>query len=195
MDDRNFFDKLAPTWDANEVLSTPAKINEIMDLIGISSGEAILDLGTGTGVLIPYIVERIGPEGKITAVDYSEGMLKLAKEKFSNLNPTPEFLNLDFENENIEGEYDKILLYCVFPHLHSPIETLKWLKNVNLKPGGSIYIAFPCSEDFINHIHREKHSESDLLPSARRLSEIFSSRGLNSEVLADTDNAYVIKLS
>lgn len=194
MDERNFFDALAPQWDDNEVLSTPEKVNRILDFIDIKPGQKILDLGTGTGVLLPYIAERTGKEGEITAVDYSSKMLERAMAKYSLLTPAPQFLNLDFENENIEGEYDRIILYCVYPHLHTPVETLKWLAKVNLKPGGTITIAFPCGPDYINNIHRERHSESDILPPAEKLADYFRENGLDAKVAAATNDAYVVVL-
>lgn len=194
MDDRNFFDKIAPDWDANEVLSTPQKVNEILDAFEIKPGDAVLDLGTGTGVLLPAIAERVGTEGKITAVDYSSGMLQRAKEKFSGLVPAPEFLNLDFENETVPGEYDKIILYCVYPHLHQPVDTLKWLRKVNLKEGGAIYIAFPCGPEYINNIHKDRKSESDRLVSASELAAMLRREGIETEVLADNDKAYVVRI-
>ena len=192
MDDRLFFDKISETWDANEVMSTPEKVRAILRLADVRPGEKILDLGTGTGILIPYLAEMVGNEGEITAVDYSEGMLSKAKEKYSNITPQPEFINLDFENETIDGEFDKIILYCVYPHLHQPIETLKWLRRVNLREGGEIYIGFPCKADFINSIHKERHSESDLLPSAEELVNILHSEGFSAEVI---DGEYLVRIS
>ena len=111
MGDRLFFDKIAQEWDDNEILSTPLRVNSILDKFEIKENDAVLDLGTGTGVLLPYIAQRIGSNGRITAVDFSIGMLQKAMEKFSNLSPLPTFLNFDFENENIPGEFDKIILY------------------------------------------------------------------------------------
>lgn len=194
MDESSFFDELAPHWDNNEVLSTPEKVNFILDFMDLKPQQKILDLGTGTGVLLPYIAQRIGPKGAITAIDYSEGMLERAKEKFAHLVPKPEFIKLDFEKENIEGEFDRIILYCVYPHLHSPFETLQWLKTVNLKENGEIFIAFPCGPDFINNIHREKHSESDVLPSAEKLTSQLKENGFNAETLKDDDSAYIVKI-
>lgn len=195
MDERAFFDNLAPTWDANEVLSTPERVNHILDFIRIKPGAAVLDLGTGTGVLLPYLAERVGESGSITAVDYSSGMLKRAKEKYENLIPRPVFLNLDFENEMVKGEFDNIILYCVYPHLHTPVDTLKWLLKVNLKDDGVISVAFPCNEDFINNIHKEKHSESDRLPSAQELAKYLKEEGLKAEVIIASDDCYLINIS
>ena len=194
MDDRNFFDNLAPTWDDNEILSTPDRVNFILDFFDLKKGQRVLDLGTGTGVLLPYIAERIGKEGAIVAVDYSSGMLDRARHKFSALKPKPEFLNIDFETENLEGEYDRIILYCVYPHLHTPVDTLKWLINVNLKEGGIISVAFPCSEEFINNIHREKHSESDRLLPAAVLAAYLRDNGLKAEVAVATPASYVVNI-
>lgn len=194
MDERQFFDMLAPSWDQNEVLSTPDKISYILDVLKINKGEEILDLGTGTGVLIPFLVERIGKTGKIVAVDYSKEMLKRAIEKYSDITPSPVFLNIDFETETIRGEFDRILLYCVYPHLHTPIDTLKWLEKVNLKEGGTITIAFPCDNSFINNIHREKHSESDILPTPEVLAQTLREEGFEVDVLEDSKEAYIINI-
>lgn len=194
MDDRDFFDRLAETWDENEILSTPEKINEIFDHINIKNNSAVLDLGTGTGVLLPFIAQRVGSAGSITAVDFSDGMLEKAKAKFKDLIPTPTFINLDFENESIPGEYDHILLYCVYPHLHEPIETLKWLVKVNLKDGGVLSIAFPTGPEFINSIHKERHSESDILPSASKLAQILNEGGLKAKVLLSNKDSYLVNV-
>lgn len=195
MDERSFFDNLAVTWDDNEILSTPEKVNYILDFLEIKPSQKILDLGTGTGVLLPFLCERVGKVGKVTAVDYSAGMLAKAIEKFSGLSPVPEFLNLDIESDVIEGEYDRIILYCVYPHLHTPVDTLKWLRKVNLSQNGSIFICFPCSEKFINDIHREKHSESDRLFSPEELSRFLNGENLKAEVISDSPEAYIVKVS
>ncbi|MCH5229490.1 MAG: class I SAM-dependent methyltransferase [Muribaculaceae bacterium] len=194
MDERSFFDELSSTWDDNEILSTPEKIREILSFIEIQKNEDVLDLGTGTGVLLPYIAEKIGKQGKITAVDFSVGMLERAREKFNRLEPFPEFLNKDFEKEKIPGTYDHILLYSVYPHLQQPIATLNKLYRENLKVNGDIIIAFPCGPDFINNIHKERHSESELLPSATKLASILSQAGFKAEVIAESKEIYLIKI-
>jgi len=194
MDEKEFFDHLAPTWDDNEVLSTPDKVRFVLGFMNLKPGQSVLDLGTGTGVLLPYIAEKIGTAGHITAVDYSAGMLSRAKEKFSGLTPTPEFLEMDLEQDNIPGEYDRIILYCVYPHLHEPVETLRWLHKVSLKKGGLISIAFPSGPEFINNVHMEKHSESDILPSADELARTFRLNGLDAKVAHSDTDSYIVNI-
>lgn len=190
----DFFDRLAPNWDGDEVRSTPERVNFILDLLDIKSGNAVLDLGTGTGVLIPYLEKRVGETGKIVGIDLSEGMLSRAKEKYGNYSNV-EFLKIDFEEEQIPGEYDLVLLYSVYPHLHYPKDTFDWLFKVNIKEGGRIVVAFPSDEKFINNIHHERKSESGHLLPATLLAEEIRRWGYIVRILSDTSDAYVLEVT
>ncbi|MDE6380314.1 MAG: methyltransferase domain-containing protein [Muribaculaceae bacterium] len=188
-----FFDALAPSWDSNEIRSTPERIKSILGKLRISEGMNILDLGTGTGVLVPYLSEMVGDEGHVTAIDLSEGMLSLARKKFGSLKNV-DFLKIDFEEELIPGKYDMALLYSVYPHLHAPADTMEWLFKMNMKPYGRIVIAFPSDEEFINNIHHERKAEHDHLPSAYTLAEMISLWGFHAEVLAATQDEYIVEI-
>ena len=192
-EEKQFFDRLSDNWDENETQSTPETILEILEPIGIRKGMNILDLGTGTGILIPYLSRSVGMQGHITAVDASEGMLKRARHKYGFLENVS-FSLLDFEADEIEGQFDLIFLYSVYPHLHYPQQTLKNLFDDNLKPGGKIIIAFPSDESFINNIHRERKAESDLLPSPPALAERLAEWGFNSSVVLNDKRHYLVTI-
>ena len=189
-----FFDRLSDIWDDNEVLSIPDKIKEILSELNIWKGMEILDLGTGTGVLLPYLSSMIGDSGKVTALDISKGMLNRAKEKYGHL-ANVEFIIQDFEKEEVRGKYDLILLYCVFPHMHFPEQTLKRLVLTNLKENGRIVIAFPSDENFINNIHEERKAESELLPSAPDLSLRLREWGFDSSVIRYDEGHYLVEIA
>lgn len=189
----DFFDALAPSWDENEIRSTPERVKHILSELPISNGMYVLDLGTGTGVLVPYLSDIVGPEGHITAIDLSEGMLAIARKKYGHLSNV-EFLKLDFEEEQIPGKYDIAMLYSVYPHLHAPADTIEWLFKMNMKPDGVVVIAFPSDENFINNIHHERKAEHDHLPPAHVLAEMISKWGYITEVVAESRDEYIVSV-
>lgn len=188
-----FFDDMAPKWDSMERRSTPEKVNAILDLVDVRPGMRVLDLGTGTGVLVPYLAERTGATGSVTGVDLSDGMLKEALRKYGSLGNV-RFVRKDFELEGIRGKYDLVMLYCVYPHLHRPVEVLKKIIRENLRADGRIEIGFPSDEHFINNIHAEKKAASSLLPDAGRLAAMFNEAGMNARVLAADKERYLVEV-
>ncbi|MEE8600227.1 class I SAM-dependent methyltransferase [Euzebya tangerina] len=62
----------------------------------LSSGDTVVDLGTGTGWNLPFLAEQVGREGQVIGVDLSEAMLARARRRvdaagFSNV----EFIRAD----------------------------------------------------------------------------------------------------
>jgi SAM-dependent methyltransferase len=57
-----------------------------MDLAAIRPGEAILDVGCGTGATTLELSDRAGPNGKVFAVDVSRPMLALARQRLGAAN-------------------------------------------------------------------------------------------------------------
>lgn len=188
-----FFDTAAERWDIDEVRSTPERVDSILEKLNIKEGDRILDLGCGTGVLTPHLSKRVGPEGSVLGIDISRGMLDRAISKYRHIGNV-DFLNLDFEAEELDGEFDVLMLYCVYPHLHHPRKTLARLLDGNLPAGGRIFVAFPSDERFVNDIHKERKAESDMLPSAHELSSKFGEWGLDSRVVVYSPDEYVVEI-
>lgn len=55
MNQVNFFNSIAKDWD-NIIKVDETKINYLLSQIDIKEDDYILDVGTGTGVLIPFWV-------------------------------------------------------------------------------------------------------------------------------------------
>ena len=78
---KEFFDQLADTWeDQSFPLEIRKRVAELVVAFGIKKGARVLDVGTGTGILHPYLLEAVGKSGKVFAFDYS-----LAETNFSNI--------------------------------------------------------------------------------------------------------------
>jgi SAM-dependent methyltransferase len=53
--------------------------NHVLDAVGASEGDRILDVGCGTGVLARAAVQRVGRTGQVAGVDPNDGMLAVAR--------------------------------------------------------------------------------------------------------------------
>ncbi len=58
-----------------------ARRHHLIDPLAVKPGDAVLEVGTGTGSNLPLIAERIGPQGTLCAMDLSPGMLAVARHK------------------------------------------------------------------------------------------------------------------
>ena len=59
-------------------------IKDIVEKMGIKSGQSILGLGSGTGKNECFMAEKVGPYGKIVGVDISDEMLGRARKRCRN---------------------------------------------------------------------------------------------------------------
>ena len=51
----------------------------VLDVADVEAGQRVLDVGCGTGVLAEAANDRVGPTGRVAAVDPNEGMLDVAR--------------------------------------------------------------------------------------------------------------------
>ena len=164
-----FFDRLAPTWDAGMVRNEPV-IARILDMAGVAPGVEALDVATGTGVLIPDYLSR--GAAHVTAVDISPRMAQIAQSKFAR-DHWVTILCADAQ-ETAFGVFDCILIYNAFPHFSEPEKLFKNLSR-QLKPGGRLTVAHGMSREKINlhHSGGARHVSNGLMP-AEELAGLFA---------------------
>jgi SAM-dependent methyltransferase len=51
----------------------------LAEVAGIRSGDRVLDVACGTGILARDVLARVGPSGRVTGLDLNEGMLAVAR--------------------------------------------------------------------------------------------------------------------
>ena len=191
--DIEFFNTCADNWD-NIRQTNPAILEKLMNLADIPAGAAVLDVGSGTGVLIPYLHAKVRACGKITAVDFSENMLAKAQEKFCNLN------NLNFLVGDIlemylpQNFYDVVICLNFFPHLHTRKEEFLRKMNCTLKNDGSLIVMHDISRETVNNIHRESEVVAEhRLPEAKVVGEMFQACGYQNIHAYEDDTMYFVK--
>jgi demethylmenaquinone methyltransferase/2-methoxy-6-polyprenyl-1,4-benzoquinol methylase len=62
-------------------LNAKAYRERAVQRLRLEPGDCVVELGCGTGLSFPLIMEAIGPEGRLIGVDLSPGMLEHARQK------------------------------------------------------------------------------------------------------------------
>lgn len=67
----------AARYDRTTGPTTPIRMRTI-EALGLQPGQAVLDVGCGTGLSLPPLIERVGPQGRVYGCDQSPDMLHQA---------------------------------------------------------------------------------------------------------------------
>ena len=163
-------------------------------MANIPVGAKVLDVGSGTGVLLPYLHAAVGAQGKITAVDFSEKMLAKAQEKFANLGNV-DFIVGDVLEMNIPAEsIDVVICLNFFPHLHTRKEEFIRKMKSSLKNEGSLIIMHDISRAKVNSIHRDSSVVTEhRLPEAKVVGEMLKACGYKEVTTYEDDTLYFVK--
>ena len=191
---KEYFNESAEHWDEKHcTVEQNALIEKIIGKFGLKTGQNILDAGSGTGVLIPLLIRIIGPEGSITAVDYSENMIKVFRQKFSNLRNVTSEVG-DIETLNLPPEmFDAAICFGVFPHLEHKKQALLQL-NQTLKSDGRLIIAHVSSRNQITHHHKTlRPLIKDILPEEKEMKLLLKNAGFIAIQIKDEPNYYLCR--
>jgi demethylmenaquinone methyltransferase / 2-methoxy-6-polyprenyl-1,4-benzoquinol methylase len=82
---RSMFDRVSGVYDRMNSVMTVGMHHRwrtrAADLAAVGPGDRVLDVATGTGDLAIELAGRVGPSGEVVGMDFSEGMLDLARVK------------------------------------------------------------------------------------------------------------------
>lgn len=114
-----------------------------LDLLGLAPGMVVADLGTGVGYLLPEVLRRIGPTGRVVAVDPDEENLELARRRVQN-DPRVTFYAASAAGPLAvpSGTADRVLLSLVLCCLVDKTGALEEAWRL-LRPGGLLLASYP----------------------------------------------------
>ncbi|MDR3355876.1 MAG: class I SAM-dependent methyltransferase [Spirochaetaceae bacterium] len=190
MSKEQFFNERAENWDELS-RNDMTKVDMLTRLLLIQKHDAVLDVGTGTGVLLP-VLSRYTAGKNITAIDISEDMIAVAKRKFAHLGCV--FIQGDVVSYRFSPEtFDVIACYSVFPHIDEKPRMIKNLAAA-LKPGGLLAILHSCSKERINgvHVHAHRDVSMDSLPPADIVADLMRKLGMKLEAVIDNSEMYAV---
>lgn len=145
-----YFDEIANEWDEmrKEFFSENLR-EEAIKKANVQRGKRAIDIGAGTG----FISEGLLSRGlKVTAVDSSEEMIKILKDKFENI----ESVQADGENIPINDKSAEYVFANMYlHHVENPLAAIKEMVRI-LKSDGKVVIT-DLDEHSFEFLRTEQH--------------------------------------
>ena len=134
-------------------LNRPERIQEenpeeMLEQLDVKPGMTVCDIGCGDGYYTIELAKRVGPTGKVIAVDIQPEMLQELSRRceHGNLKNVDMVLGLPHDPKLPVGQVDLILMVDVYHEFSNPVEMLNAMRK-SLKPNGRIALVEFRGED------------------------------------------------
>lgn len=108
----------------------------IFPRLAVKPGDKVLDAGAGFGDTAIMLAERVGPKGRVTAIDCCDAFLDFGrKDAAEKAVANVEFLADDIQTRRFEPVYDFVFSRFGTMFFENPVVALKNMRSA-LKPGG-----------------------------------------------------------
>src|SRR5580700_4589673 len=117
------------------------QVDRVMDLLGITTGKNVADLGAGSGWFTVRAARRVGPTGAVLAEDINPVAIeyigkRVLKENLSNVRTV---LGSPDDPRLPAGSVDAVLMLKVYHEIAHPVPTMKMLQRA-LRPEAKVGI-------------------------------------------------------
>ncbi len=183
---RNFFSKLVHVFDPPLPEGVPERLKWIVFFAEISKGDTVLDVGSGTGILLPLI--KIYNPGKIYACDLSEAMLDTLKAHY----PYAETIVTDVRQLRLQDKsINVVFVNACYPNL---VDKKGVFTNIGriIKTGGRLVISHPMGKEFIAFLKKKSPFPLDDFPQYSEAKTLLEPYGFDIEKFVDKPRLYIL---
>lgn len=151
---KHYFDEKAGNWDSNNSWQKEQRLYEIFTERIPELRSPLLDMGSGTGVLVPVIERTMQEPQHIIEFDISLEMIRKSWKRHCSKN-FMSFVQSDshflpFKNNSIAS----VLCFAVLPHFYDQKKAIKQMYRV-LKKNGLLVILHLMGHRQLNTMHQE----------------------------------------
>lgn len=107
------------------------QINRVMDILKITAGKSVADIGAGSGWFSVRAAKRVGASGKVYAVEINQEYIKhiderARRENFGNIQTV---LGTEDNPKLPDDAVDAVLILKTYHEIGEPVKVLKYLKK------------------------------------------------------------------
>lgn len=155
---RRYFNENVDIFEPPLPQGVPARLKATVQAGGIQPGDKVLDVGTGTGILVNYVLKYRPAE--IHACDLAENMLDRVKHKFPGvLTHLCDISDLQLPDNSL----DIAFINGCFSNIIDKPKSLRNLYRL-LRHEGRLVISHPLGREFIVELKKSTPFHLDLLP-------------------------------
>jgi ubiquinone/menaquinone biosynthesis C-methylase UbiE len=190
----SFFDGMADMWDQHESGEKIERLERIFSRLRIKIRKRALDVGSGTGILVPVIFKYADSAVSVWECDFSVRMLSGNKKRWSSFSGSLFHINGDSHYLPFYPEsFDFVVCFAVLPHLAEREKAIREWYRV-LSPGGKLLILHLMSSDRINQMHAETDPavQNDYLPPVDEIASTLLSMGFSVRFAQEEDDLYLL---
>lgn len=188
---KDFFDRLAGNWDESRA-HDDAKLSRLIEMAGIHAQDRVLDIGCGTGVLLPFLKAVVGENGSITELDFSANMIARAKMKHGDTAGVT-YVVADILEYEPGVLFTKVVCLNFYPHVQDKNLFIKRMNRL-LDDQGALIIMHDMSRAAVNAIHGQSAVVTeDRLPPVEDIAKLLAENGFVVDKTMDTADLYFIR--
>src|ERR1035437_5656003 len=131
---------------------------ELVESLGIKPFDAVVDVGTGVGYLIPYLLPKVGPFGSVCAEDIYPDFVATVQKKIGagGWRNVRAVLGTEQDPKLPPAQFDMAIVLDTYHHFNYPAQMLQHIRTA-LKPKGRLIII-----EYYRSRHHPSATDEDL---------------------------------